>query len=373
MMNTVDRCPKCLLPANYPGIRIENGSCNYCRQFEETKIDYLGEERLQEDVKAILARYPDRNRDYDVAVGFSGGMDSTWLLWYAKEKLGLRPLAVTMRHKYMPAHTMENIKHVAGLLDVPLMFFDNPYLEENAAYFVKTWAERPTAAGLVGFCTGCRYGLSKLIYQELAQRGVHILFSGFNRYEDTSYRTDCVKLDPNKPGKLGLLLGYGREMAANPRYLTEPGKLLFQFREYANERSFAKARGLTEEEIPVEERGYLGVTELYPFYNYINWNKAEAVAVLRQLGWQKGPDAKEEWRSDCELGLVRQYYYRRLLGFNDQEVKRAAMLRNGQLTPENPGALKETDPEVIRRILKDSFDLDFDEIERRIERLNKEQ
>lgn len=371
-MNTVGRCPKCLLPATYPGIKIENGSCNFCKSFVKPEMDYLGEEQLKKDVAYILAQYPDRNTEYDVAIGFSGGMDSTWLLWYATQKLNLRAVAFTMRHKYMPAHTMDNIRNIAKLLDVPVVFFDNPYLKANAEHFVKTWAAHPTAAGLISFCSGCRYGLSEILYQELAKHKIHILFSGFNQYEDTNYRVDSVMLDPNNPSKLGLILGYGKEILTNPRYLTAPGRLAFQFKEFADDKKFAKVRGLENRDQPIEERSYLGVTELYPFYNYINWNKKEALSVLEKLGWQKGPDANQAWRSDCELGLIRQYYYRRILGFNDQEVKRAHMLRNKQITLDDPGTLEETDEAVIRRILRESFDLDFDEIEERIKRINKE-
>ena len=371
-MNTVDRCPQCLLPSNYPGIQIENGSCNYCKSFVQPELDYLGEEQLKKDVAEILAQYPDRNTEYDVAVGFSGGMDSTWLLWYATQKLKLRAVAFTMRHKYMPAHTMDNIKRIAKLLDVPVIFFDNPYMEKSAEYFVKTWAHHPTAAGLISFCSGCRYGLSEMLYQELSKHKIHILFSGFNQYEDTNYRVDVIRLNPDKPGKLGLMLGYGKEIMTNPHYWTSPGKLMFQYKEFSIDKKFSKVRGLAEAGQPFETRSYLGVTELYPFYHYINWNKKEALSVLEQLGWQKGPDANQAWRSDCELGLIRQHYYRRFLGYNDQEVKRAHMLRNHQLSLDDPGALEETDVSVIRRILKDSFGLDYDEIEERIKRVNKE-
>lgn len=368
-MSNMDRCPKCLLPANYPGIRIENGACNYCKKYSKPIVDYKGEKRLLEDIGAILAKYPDRNTEYDVAVGFSGGMDSTWLLYYATRQLNLRVLAVTMRHKFMPKHTYENIENIAKLLNVPVVYFDNPYLDEYAAYFIKNWAYHPTVQGLIGFCTGCRYGLSKLLYQEVAKRNIHILLSGLNQYESTEYRVHSVMLNPNKPSKLGFALGYGKELAANPHYLASPGKIAFQLKEHMSFKELAKMRRASKKNA-AEALDYLGITEIYPFYSYINWNRKEATDVLEKLGWQKGSDAQQEWRSDCEVGLIRQYYYRRLLGFNDQEVKRAHMLRNHQLTVDDPGKIEETDPSVIRRILKDSFDLDFDEIEQRIERLN---
>ena len=166
---TAERCPRCLLPANYPGIRISDGACNYCCKYEKKLRSYRGEEKLRADIAAILEKYPDRSGDFDAVVGYSGGMDSTYLLHYATRTLGLRVLAVTVRHRYMPADTLENIGRVAAKLGVEVHYVDNPALDENAAYFIKSWAKRPTARGLIGFCTGCRYGLTRLLPQAAAE------------------------------------------------------------------------------------------------------------------------------------------------------------------------------------------------------------
>ena len=354
---TVQRCPRCLLPANFPGIRIAGDSCNYCEKYAAPARAYRGEARLRADIADILARYPDRNPEYDAVVGFSGGMDSTWLLYYAKKVLGLKVLAITVRHRYIPEQTIENIERIAKDLDVPLLYVENPHLDEEAAYFIRQWAKRPTAAGLIGFCTGCRYGLTRLLPQAAAERKIHILLSGETQYERSSFKMHSVMLNPDKPSTLGLALGYGRELALNPGYLAEPGRLVFQLKEFSGKKKRS------------DYLKSLGITRVRPFYDYIEWNRDQAQAVLDQLGWRKAEGVAQAWRSDCEIGLIRQHYYRRLLGFNDQEVKRAHLLRTGQLSLDHPGEIRDTDPEVIRKILRDTFGLYYDDIENRIQHL----
>lgn len=351
----VTRCPRCLLPSTFPGIRIEGGSCNYCAKYDAAARNYRGEDRLRADIAAILAKYPDRSPDYDAVVGYSGGMDSTYLLHYATRTLGLRVLAVTMRHRYMPEDTLRNIERVAALLGVTVAFIDNPHLDENAAFFIRQWAKRPTAAGLIGFCTGCRYGLTRLLPEAAAARGIHILLTGENQFERSNFKLHTAMLNPDRPSPAGLALGYGRELLLNPGYLTAPGRLVFQMREFSGK----KKRGQFLKDC--------GVARMRPFYDYVEWDPDAVRAELNALGWRKGGDAAQAWRSDCEIGLIRQYYYRRLLGFNDREVKRAHLLRAGKA----PGSVEDTDEAVIRRIMRDTFGLDFDAIEGRIEALSR--
>ena len=347
----VTRCPRCLLPSNFPGIRSEGNECSYCKKYASASQKYRGEARLKADIAAILSQYPDRSAAYDAVVGYSGGMDSTYLLRYATRALGLKVLAVTMRHRYIPEDTIRNIERVAALLRVEVAFIDNPYLDEYADFFIRQWARRPTAAGLIGFCTGCRYGLTRLLPEVAAERGVHILLTGENQFERSNFKLHTVMLNPDKPSAAGLALGYGRELLMNPGYLTAPGKLAFQLREFTGKKKrgdLLKARG---------------ITRIRPFYDYVEWDPDAVRAALDEMGWRKGGDAAQAWRSDCEIGLIRQHYYRRLLGFNDREVKRAHLLRAGKA----PGTIEDTDEAVIRRIMGETFGLDYDEIERRIE------
>ncbi len=90
-------CKKCVTPNTRPRIEFdEEGICNACRYAEYKKtIDWKAKE---EELRELVAQY--KNEDgYDCIVPVSGGKDSHFQTYYAKEKLGLNPLCIT----FMPA------------------------------------------------------------------------------------------------------------------------------------------------------------------------------------------------------------------------------------------------------------------------------
>ena len=88
-------CSRCLMSDNDFDLTFDkNGECQYCNIHDELDKQYpleTGRERLKEICKKI--REDGKGKQVDVAVGVSGGRDSTYMLHLAKE-MGLRPLAV---------------------------------------------------------------------------------------------------------------------------------------------------------------------------------------------------------------------------------------------------------------------------------------
>ena len=82
-------CTKCILPDNYVGISFDDdGVCNFCNERKDHQ--YLGKEKLKEEINSIFLKYPDRK--YDCVVGLSGGRDSTYLLWYVVNEMNINPI-----------------------------------------------------------------------------------------------------------------------------------------------------------------------------------------------------------------------------------------------------------------------------------------
>lgn len=104
----LERCSKCILPANYPGISLdENGTCSLCKDYILT--NYLGVEKFKEDISLILKKYP--NRKYDCVLGLSGGRDSTYLLHILTKELNLKLIAFFIDSGFIPQHTIDNVKN----------------------------------------------------------------------------------------------------------------------------------------------------------------------------------------------------------------------------------------------------------------------
>ncbi len=98
-MEELRYCSKCVTPNTRPRIEFdEEGVCNACRYAEEKKnTDW---EAKTKELKAIVDQH--RSKDvgrYDCIIPVSGGKDSHFQAYYAKNVLKLNPLCVT----FMPA------------------------------------------------------------------------------------------------------------------------------------------------------------------------------------------------------------------------------------------------------------------------------
>ena len=116
-------CSKCIYDERVSYISFdENGVCNYCHQLENLKNDYgtattKGEKQFIEIIEQI--KKDGKNKKYDCIIGVSGGTDSSYMLYLAKQ-WGLRPLAVHYDNTWNSAIATENIRKVLTALDIDL-------------------------------------------------------------------------------------------------------------------------------------------------------------------------------------------------------------------------------------------------------------
>jgi N-acetyl sugar amidotransferase len=116
-------CARCIYDERVSSIRFDGeGVCNYCRQVENLKDQYgTGEPKGEALFAGILEdiKRAGQGKQYDCIVGVSGGTDSSFLVYMAKE-WGLRPLAVHYDNTWNSAIATMNIHKVLHALDVDL-------------------------------------------------------------------------------------------------------------------------------------------------------------------------------------------------------------------------------------------------------------
>lgn len=116
-------CARCIYDERVPAIQYdEEGVCNYCRQVESLVQQYsTGQPKGEAVFAAILddIRRAGQGKPYDCILGVSGGTDSSYLVYLAKE-WGLRPLAVHYDNTWNSAIATMNIHKVLSGLDVDL-------------------------------------------------------------------------------------------------------------------------------------------------------------------------------------------------------------------------------------------------------------
>lgn len=348
-------CKKCILPENYSGVTFnEKGVCNLCSDY--VSRHYLGEEQLKIDISKILES--SKSNEYDCVIGLSGGRDSTYLLWYAVTKLKLKPLAVFVDSKLIPPETLSNIKKTTEILSVDLIVKHNNFLKRVVRHNLKSWLNYPTPATLVNLCVGCRFGILKYVNEEAIHRNVPIVFAGMTPFERGSFKTDLIR--SKDKGKFGLIKGYGKQVIKNPSLISNLYSLKIQTYEY-----LAMYQGL------LSEKRKLKYNLIEPFQYYFRWEEKKIEETIKnELGWERHPGLESSYRGDCEVGIIRQYLYDKMLGYNDKDDNLSWLIRDQQVSREE--ALeritkeKKTKFEVLESSFK-SVGMDFTDYIKRLE------
>jgi N-acetyl sugar amidotransferase len=101
----------------------ERGWCDYCNNFELTikstwHTDQRGAHSLQ--FLADEIRQEGRGKDFDCIIGLSGGLDSSYVTYVAKEKMGLRPLLFHVDSGWNTDQAVGNIEKLVDGLGLDL-------------------------------------------------------------------------------------------------------------------------------------------------------------------------------------------------------------------------------------------------------------
>ena len=89
-------CNRCVMDTSDPNISFDdNGQCGYCSNFDKNILpnwnaNNSGLSKLLEMSESI--KKDSKGSDFDCIIGLSGGLDSSYAAYIAKEKMGLRPL-----------------------------------------------------------------------------------------------------------------------------------------------------------------------------------------------------------------------------------------------------------------------------------------
>ncbi|MCF8369475.1 MAG: hypothetical protein K9G76_10570 [Bacteroidales bacterium] len=319
MSEYIERCTKCIMPFNYPKIEFDNnGVCNYCRIHKERK--YLGSELLKRD---ILFHARANNSKYDCAVSFSGGRDSSYLLYYLSQVLKLNVVAFTVNNGYLPPETIENIRAIPRLLNVDIAINKHSYLDKCFNYHLKTWYKKPTAAMVPALCVGCKLGMEKGIYQLFQKNDVSVYIWGGTPFEGNQYKTNLLRSNPYRNDKFSLVLGYLLQVFKNYNWSSNPYCLWIQINEF-----FAFYGKRYRKKLKNE-----GVLRISPFRNYIRWEEDKITSTLNtKLDWKENKKTGSSWRGDCHIAILKQYLYLKILGFNDKDDALSDLIRDGQIS-----------------------------------------
>ena len=162
----------------------ERGWCDYCNNFYDNILPNwdTGEKGEREILQvAEKIRRDGKGRTHDCIIGVSGGVDSSYVTYIAKEKLGLRPLIFHVDAGWNSQQSVNNIeKLVDGLgLDLHTEVIDWEEMKDLQLAFFK--------AQVPHLDTPQDHAFFAALYNFAAKHGFKYTITGAN------YSTECVR------------------------------------------------------------------------------------------------------------------------------------------------------------------------------------
>jgi N-acetyl sugar amidotransferase len=154
------------------------GICNYAYEYQTLlgirvpKNAVLAKQKLDEAVKNI--KDAGKGKDYDCIIGVSGGVDSTYLAYYTKNILGLRPLAIHLDNGWNSELAVSNIEKTLNFLDIDLYTHVLDWEEFKTLQLAFLKASTPDGE------IPTDHAITAILYQMADKYGIKYIISGTN-------------------------------------------------------------------------------------------------------------------------------------------------------------------------------------------------
>lgn len=124
-MKNYQICNTCIMDTSDPTLTFDGkGICQYCNNFEkEIKPNWHPNEQGIQNIMPIIQKIKKdgKDKDHDCLIGLSGGLDSSYVTYVAKEKFGLRPLIFHCDAGWNSDLSVSNIKKIVKGLNLDLV------------------------------------------------------------------------------------------------------------------------------------------------------------------------------------------------------------------------------------------------------------
>lgn len=326
-------CRRCILQDSIPGVTIgADGICSLCaEQTESTRGTPPGEDAF---LQALAPR--GRRAAYDCLCLYSGGKDSTYMLYVLSKKLKLRVLAMTLDNWFLSPQTQVNIKNTLQRLEgVDHIQVRPSWSSVQTAFRTGFGFEKGTPLGDKAFllghaCFSC-FSLIAMYGGQLAmQKGIRNIVLGATPGQLTQKSVKDLRLRYRSAsdGFRATILPLLRELSTR-----DPS-----FRTYARTGPLKLFRVLR--------------LRLVPLYDYVSYSEADIYRTVQdELGWVRPRDT-DSCSTNCQLNALGIHVHRQRYGISPYVIPLAHDVRHGLLTRED--ALTAVDapvnPAIVKRV-----------------------
>jgi len=297
-------CSNCIMDTTDPKITFdERGWCDHCHNYYENILpnwhtDKRGEDELFEIIEPI--KREGKGKKHDCIIGLSGGPDSSYTLYIAKEKLGLRPLVFHVDAGWNTDQAVGNIeKLVDGLgLDLYTEIINWEEMKDLQVAFLKSQIAHQDVPQDVAFFSA--------LYKFAIQHKIKYVLTGAN------FSTECC-VEPDEWG------GYpGIDKTLIDDIHSKFGKI--------------PLKTFPIVDVMVYKLYYRYVLQMKVIrpLNYLPYIKKDAEAELkRRFGWEKFQHKHHESRF---TRFYEDYWLPRKFGCEKRRAHFSSLILTGQMT-----------------------------------------
>jgi hypothetical protein len=166
-------CERCGVPAKFPGITFdEAGVCSLCTMYAANEDKVHAYFRPLEELAPLLRDAAEaRGSDYDCLLLFSGGKDSTYVL-YRLVELGLRVMTFTFDNGFISKTALQNVKDVTGELGIEHVTATRA--DQNKVFLQSLQQHKSV-------CNGCFRSLLDLSTELAHEKDIPTIVTGLSR------------------------------------------------------------------------------------------------------------------------------------------------------------------------------------------------
>ena len=321
-------CAQCTIPSNVPGIILnEQGLCNMCLQYNAVKDKCQEYFKTEDDLRNLISAAGTRRKgQYDCLLLFSGGKDSTYVL-YRLVEMGLKVLTFTFDNGFISKSAFENIARTTGELGVDHLTMTTDNMNE---IFVESLKFNSTV------CGGCFKALTTISTKLALEKGINVVVTGLSRGQ--IYDTKISRFFQRRIFDVAEI---------------EQQLLLFRKMYHATQDRMSNLIGI---KLNRDDESLLDHIEFIDFFRYSDVGKDEILEYLKAQSpfWRK-PEDTGFCSSNCLMNDVGIQVHLQNRGYHNYAIPLSWDVRIGHLSKEE--SLKtlngEVDEPQVERILKD--------------------
>jgi len=304
-MRVYQMCTRCVMDTTAEEIAFDaQGVCSFCHYFDREVKPILDRARSGEGRKVLeriveAIKRSGQGKPYDSVLGISGGTDSSYLAYLARQ-LGLRPLVVHVDTGWNTPESERNVKSLVSRLgfDLEIIRVDWEEMRDLQIAFYKASVKNCEIPQDHAFLAA--------LYKKAAEIGVHYILTGGN------FATESIL-----PRSWGFNAADLRHiLAIQRRFGTRP---------------LRKFPTMSFWERYVYYPFIRKIMEVRPL-NYIPYNRAEAKRILmEQFSWQ---DYGLKHYESVLTRFYQGYYLPTKFGIDKRKAHFSSLILSGQMTRE---------------------------------------